>query len=71
VEGGRTAALVVAPERTGRSAGGVTIALAEDTLPRWRGAADRARLFDAIVPRLRVLGRQGACPEAPGSCGER
>jgi len=58
IEGGSTAALVVAPERLGRSAGGVTIALGDQATLRWRGASDRARLFDGIVPRARVVGRR-------------
>jgi hypothetical protein len=63
IEGGRTVALIVAPERVGRSAGGVTIALGDVAAPRWRGASDRARLFDGVVPRARVLGRVGARDE--------
>jgi hypothetical protein len=50
VEGSSTAALIVAPERLGRSARGVTIALGRGQLA-WRGASDRARLLDGIVPR--------------------
>jgi hypothetical protein len=57
IEGSHTAALVVGPERLGRSAGGVTIALGTAPL-QWRGASDRARLFDGIVPRARVVGRR-------------
>jgi hypothetical protein len=57
IEGGQTAALVVGPERLGRSAGGVTIALGQETKLRWRGASDRARLFEGIVPRARIVGR--------------
>ncbi|MGE5815912.1 MAG: hypothetical protein ACM36C_15590 [Acidobacteriota bacterium] len=57
IDGGNTAALVVGPERLGRSAGGVTIALGHETTLQWRGASDRARLFDGIVPRARVVGR--------------
>jgi hypothetical protein len=74
VEGGRTAALLVVAERAGRSTGGVTIALGQDTTPRWRGASERARLFDGIVPRARVLGRNGHRGADAGSlerCGER
>ena len=58
IEGSATAALLVAPERLGRSAGGVTLALGETSGLQWRGASDRARLFDGIVPRTRVLGRR-------------
>ena len=60
VEGGTTAALLVAPERTGRSAGGVTILLGDEALATghitWHGHTDRSRLFAGIVPRARVLG---------------
>lgn len=52
VEGGSTAALLVAPERLGRSAGGVTIVLGRPQLA-WRGRSDRARLLDGIIPRVR------------------
>jgi RecA DNA recombination protein len=72
IEGGHTVALVVGPERLGRSTGGVTVSLGEghpargdrgnpgnhDAPLRWRGASDRARLFDGVVPRVRVLGRR-------------
>jgi hypothetical protein len=54
VEGGSTAALLVAPERMGRSARGVTIATGDRRLA-WRGASERARLFDGIIPRARIL----------------
>ena len=57
IEGGLTAALLVAPERVGRSAGGVTIVLGDTATPQWRGASARARLFEGIAPRARVLGR--------------
>jgi hypothetical protein len=53
IEGGATAALLVAPERLGRSARGVTIALGDRRLA-WRGASERARLFDGIIPRARI-----------------
>ena len=57
IEGGTTAALIVVPERTGRSAGGVTIVLGEEPRAsiRWQGSSDRSRLFAGIVPRARVL----------------
>jgi hypothetical protein len=58
IEGSATVALLVAPERLGRSAGGVTLALGETTARQWRGVSDRARVFDGIVPRARVLGRR-------------
>lgn len=57
IEGGRTAALVIGPERLGRSAGGVTISLGTEAAGQWRGASERARLFDGITPRARVVGR--------------
>jgi hypothetical protein len=56
IEGSATAALLIAPERMARSAGGVTIALGDRQLV-WRGASDRARMFDGIVPRARLLNR--------------
>lgn len=58
IEGGHTAALVVGPERLGRSPGGVTIALGDDRTLQWRGRSDRARLFDGIGPRTRVVGQR-------------
>lgn len=58
IEGGSTAALVIGPERLGRSAGGVTIAVGEQSTLRWRGTSDRARLFDGVAPQARVLGRR-------------
>jgi hypothetical protein len=58
IEGGHTAALVIAPERLGRSAGGITISLGAEAAVRWRGASDRARLFDGITPRAHVVGRR-------------
>lgn len=57
IEGGQTAALLIASERVGRSAGGVTIALGDRVSPQWRGHSDRARLFDGVEVRPRVLGR--------------
>ncbi len=58
IEGSTTAALLIAPERLGRSAGGVTLALGEQGVGvQWRGVSDRARLFEGIAPRARVLGR--------------
>lgn len=64
VAGSRTAALVIATERLGRSAGGATIVLDGDgrAAARWRGASDRARLLEAIVPSAR--GGAGACSGA-------
>ena len=63
VEGSRTVALLVAPERLGRSAGGVTLVLGQDRAVSflWRGASDRARLFEGIVPRARIV-RSGQWP---------
>ncbi len=72
IEGGSTAALLVAPERAGRSAGGVTIVLGGAAAPRWRGASARARLFDGIAPQARVLGRashEGSHEGAHGGSG--
>jgi hypothetical protein len=54
LEGGGTAALLVAPERLGRSAGGVTIVLGAGRLA-WRGGSSRARLLEGIVPEARLL----------------
>ncbi len=68
IEGGQTVALVVGAERTGRSPGGVTIAL-ETAGPgargRWTGNSDRARLLRGIdiAPRL-VGARTPAAPVA-------
>lgn len=61
VEGSRTVALLMGPERLGRSAGGVTVVLGQDRACsfRWRGASDRARLFEGIIPRARIV-RSGA-----------
>lgn len=58
IEGSATVALLVAPERLGRSAGGATLSLGEGQGLRWRGASDRARLFDGIAPGARVLGHR-------------
>ena len=54
IEGGQTAAVIVAAERLARSPGGVTIAL--DVPPdvpcaRWSGTSDRARFLRAIDVR--------------------
>ena len=59
IEGGQTAAVIVAAERLARSPGGVTIAL--DLLPdapraRWSGTSDRARFLRAIDVQTRVVG---------------
>jgi len=54
VEGRETAALLVGGERIARSAGGVTIAF-ESSTARWRGAADRARLFAGLHPVSRIV----------------
>jgi hypothetical protein len=70
VEGSRTAALLIAPERLGRSAGGVTLVVGETGASspcRWRGGSDRARLFEGIVPRARVV-RSGQWPVVSGQC---
>lgn len=52
VEGGRTAALVIAAEHLARSPGGVTIALESD--PSWAGTSPRARMFAGLRLRPRV-----------------
>lgn len=59
IEGGQTAAVIVAAERLARSPGGVTIAL--DRSPdvpraRWSGTSDRARFLRAIDVQTRVVG---------------
>jgi len=56
VEHGPTVALLVVPERAGRSAGGVTVVLdATGGALCWTGASDRGRLFDGVSPAARVL----------------
>jgi hypothetical protein len=52
VEGGRTAAVLVAAEHLARSPGGATIALGGPS-PRWKGSSARARLLDGLVLRPR------------------
>jgi hypothetical protein len=54
IEGGQTAAVIVATERLARSPGGVTMALDAPSL-RWSGTTDRARLLRAIDVRPRVI----------------
>ena len=59
IEGGQTAAVIVAAERLARSPGGVTIAV--DLLPdvpraQWSGTSDRARFLRAIDVQTRVVG---------------
>jgi recombination protein RecA len=59
IEGGQTAAVIVAAERLARSPGGVTIALDLPTdVPRarWSGTSDRARFLRAIDVQTRVVG---------------
>ena len=59
IEGGQTAAVIVAAERLARSPGGVTIALdAPPDAPRarWSGTSDRARFLRAIDVQTRVVG---------------
>ncbi|MEP6917106.1 MAG: hypothetical protein ABJC89_15755 [Acidobacteriota bacterium] len=55
IEGGPTAAVIVAAEHLARSPGGVTITL--DAAPgQWLGTTDRARLLRAIALRPRIVG---------------
>lgn len=54
IEGSQTVALLVATEHLARSAGGVTIAIAEADA-RWTGGGDRARLFRGVHARPRVI----------------
>ena len=59
IEGGQTAAVIVAAERLARSPGGVTIALdLQPDVPRarWSGTSDRARFLRAIEVQTRVVG---------------
>jgi hypothetical protein len=58
IEGSETVALLVASERLGRSAGGVTIA-GEASPARWQGATPRARLFTGVEPAPRVVRARG------------
>jgi hypothetical protein len=55
VEGSETVALLVGCEHLARSARGVTVAL-ESSSAAWRGAADRARVFDGMQSSPRVVG---------------
>lgn len=55
IEGGRTAAIVIAAEHLARSPGGVTIALAAEA--RWKGTSGRARILDGLSLRPRVPSR--------------
>jgi hypothetical protein len=55
IEGGQTAAVIIAAEHLARSPGGVTIAL-EAPRGRWSGGTDRARLLRALDLRPRILG---------------
>jgi recombination protein RecA len=52
IEGGRTVALLIAPEHLARSPGGVTIALDAD--PHWVGLSRRARIFAGLRLQPRV-----------------
>jgi hypothetical protein len=66
VEGSETVALLVASQHLGRSPGGVTVVF--EPVPgvsraRWAGASDRARLFDGVELRARVVG--GQCESRP------
>jgi hypothetical protein len=55
IEGGQTAAVIVAAEHLARSPGGVTIAL-DAPHGRWAGTTDRARLLRALDLRPRIMG---------------
>ena len=62
IEGSQTVAIVVGAERTGRSPGGVTIALdspGHAARGRWTGGCDRARLLRGIDFAPRVAGARG------------
>lgn len=52
IEGGRTVALVIAPEHLARSPGGVTIAL--EAAAEWQGTAARGRVFAGLSLRPQV-----------------
>jgi recombination protein RecA len=54
IEGSQTVLLLVAGDRTARSAGGATIALSEPHA-RWAGTADRARHLAALDIQPRVV----------------
>lgn len=55
IEGSQTVALLVAAERTARSAGGVTIAF-DPTSGAWAGESDRSRRLRGVDLRPRVVG---------------
>lgn len=55
IEGGPTVGLLVAAERTARSAGGVTIAL-DPAAGAWAGESDRSRRLSGVDLRPRVVG---------------
>ena len=59
IEGGQTAAVIVAADRLARSPGGVTIALdlpPDGPRARWSGTSNRARFLRAIDVQTRVVG---------------
>jgi hypothetical protein len=66
VEGGRTAALILAADHLARSPGGVTIALDAD--PHWAGSSPRARILESLRVRPRMASSSLA---AASQCGER
>jgi hypothetical protein len=55
IEGGQTAAVLVAAERLARSPAGVTIAL-DTPRGRWSGTSDRTRLLRSIDLQPRIIG---------------
>jgi DNA-binding transcriptional regulator YdaS (Cro superfamily) len=55
IEGGQTAAVIVAAGHLARSPGGVTIAL-DAARGRWTGTTDRARLLCAVDLQPRIMG---------------
>jgi recombination protein RecA len=66
IEGSATVALLVGSQHLGRSPGGVTVTF--EPMPglsraRWAGASHRARLFDGVELRARMVG--GQCESRP------
>ena len=53
VEGSETACVLVAPQPTARSAGGVTLAL--DARAAWAGDSDRSRRLDGLEVETRIV----------------
>jgi hypothetical protein len=66
IEGSATVALLVGSQHLGRSPGGVTVTFVPMPGPsraRWAGASHRARLFDGVELRARMVG--GQCESRP------